>query len=102
MMRRIAYIAASALISTSALAQTYPTKPIRMIVPFPPGGGTDITARAIAQKLTEAWGQTVVADNRPGANGTIGVDVAAKAPGDGYTLAMISSSHAINVGIYSK
>jgi tripartite-type tricarboxylate transporter receptor subunit TctC len=86
----------------ASAAQNYPTKPIRMIVPFPPGGGTDITARAVAQKLTEAWGQTVVADNRPGANGTIGVDTTAKAPGDGYTLAMISSSHAINVGIYSK
>ena len=78
----------------------YPSKPIRLIVPFTPGGGTDITARAVAQKLTEAWGQTVVSDNRPGANGTIGVDTAAKAPPDGYTLTMISSSHAVNVGLY--
>ena len=85
-----------------AQAQSYPTKPIRLIVPFAPGGGTDITARAIALKLTEAWGQSVVTDNRAGANGTIGVDLAAKAPADGYTLTMISSSHSVNVSLYSK
>ena len=89
----------------SALAQpaaNYPVKPIRLIVPFAPGGGTDITARAVAQKLTESWGQTVVTDNRPGANGTIGVDITAKAVPDGYTITMISSSHAVNVGLYTK
>lgn len=80
----------------------FPTKPIRLIVPFPPGGGTDITARSVAQKLTETWGQTVVVDNRPGANGTIGVDLAAKSAPDGHTLTMISSSHAVNVGLYTK
>src|SRR5262249_13078416 len=85
-----------------AVAQTYPVKPIRLIVPFPPGGGTDMTARAVAQKLTERWGQTVVTDNRGGANGTIGVDMTAKSPADGYTLTMISSSHAANVSLYSK
>jgi tripartite-type tricarboxylate transporter receptor subunit TctC len=84
------------------MAQNFPTKPIRLIVPFPPGGGTDITARAVAQKLSDSWGQTVVADNRPGANGTIGVDIAAKSAPDGYTLTMISSSHAVNVGLYAK
>jgi tripartite-type tricarboxylate transporter receptor subunit TctC len=86
----------------TAMAQTYPTKPIRLIVPFAPGGGTDITARAIAIRLGESWGQTVVPDNRPGANGTIGVDVASKSAPDGYTLCMISSSHAVNVALYSK
>src|SRR5688572_7654759 len=86
----------------TASAQSYPTRPIRLVVPFAPGGGTDITARAIAQKLTEAWGQTVVADNRPGANGTIGVDLTAKSAPDGYTITMISSSHAVNVGLYPK
>jgi tripartite-type tricarboxylate transporter receptor subunit TctC len=86
----------------AAQAQTYPTKPIRLIVPFAPGGGTDITARAVAQKLSESWGQTVVPDNRPGANGTIGVDLAAKSAPDGYTITMISSSHAVNVGLYTK
>ncbi len=80
----------------------YPSKPIRLIVPFAPGGGTDITARGIAMKLTEAWGQTVVADNRAGANGTIAVDIATKSPPDGYTLTMISSSHSVNVSLYKK
>jgi len=83
-------------------APGYPAKPIRLIVPFAPGGGTDITARAIAQKLTELWGETVVADNRPGANGTIGVDIAVKSAPDGYTLTMISSSHSVNVSLYKK
>ena len=86
----------------AAAAPGYPEKPIRLIVPFAPGGGTDITARSIALKLTEAWGQTVVADNRAGANGTIGVDIATKSIPDGYTLTMISSSHSVNVSLYSK
>ena len=111
MLRSITYVAFASAVGAlasmwafagAAAAQTYPTRPIRMIVPFPPGGGTDITARAVGLKLTEVWGQTVVADNRPGANGTIGVDMTAKAAPDGYTLAMISSSHAVNVGLYSK
>ena len=86
----------------AATAQNYPTKPIRLIVPFAPGGGTDITARAIAAKLSESWGQTVIPDNRAGANGTIGVDIAAKSAPDGYTICQISSSHAVNVGLYTK
>jgi tripartite-type tricarboxylate transporter receptor subunit TctC len=80
----------------------YPTKPVRLIVPFAPGGGTDITARAVAVRLTEAFGQSVVVDNRPGANGTIGVDFASKAVPDGYTICMISSSHSVNVALYPK
>ena len=87
---------------TMAQAQQYPNKPIRLIVPFAPGGGTDITGRAIAMKLTDALGQTVVVDNRSGANGTIGADIAAKAPPDGYTLSMISSSHSVNPSIMKK
>lgn len=67
-------------------AQTYPTKPIRMIVPFPPGGPADLLGRLVGQKLQEAWGQPVVADNRAGAGGNIGMEAAARAPGDGYTL----------------
>jgi tripartite-type tricarboxylate transporter receptor subunit TctC len=92
-----------ALLTTGiAIAQPYPNKPIRLIVPFAPGGGTDITGRAIAMKLTEALGQTVVVDNRTGANGTIGADIAAKAPPDGHTLSMISSSHSVNPSIMKK
>jgi len=75
----------------------YPNKPIRLLCPFAAAGGVDITARAIAQQLTALWGQPVVVENRPGANGTIAVEIAAKAAPDGYTLTMISSSHSVNV-----
>jgi tripartite-type tricarboxylate transporter receptor subunit TctC len=77
-----------ALVVTVAGAQSYPTKPIRLIVGFPPGGGTDIVARMIGQKFTETWGQQVLVDNRPGATGMIGAQAIAKAPPDGYTLGM--------------
>ena len=93
--------ATTTMVQTPAAAE-FPVKPIRFIVPFPPGGGTDITARTIAQKLSERWGQQVVVDNRPGANGTIGVDIASKSAPDGYTITMISSSHAVNVSLYAK
>ena len=71
-------------------ADSYPNKPIRLLCPFAPAGGVDITARTIAQKLTEAWGQPVIVENRPGANGTIAVEIAARSQPDGYTLTMIS------------
>ena len=92
------------LIAASAAhgQQVYPNRPIRLIVPFAPGGGNDIIARAVAQKLSERWSQTVVPDNRAGANGTIGVDLTAKAAPDGYTITIISSSHAVNSGLYAK
>jgi tripartite-type tricarboxylate transporter receptor subunit TctC len=80
----------------------YPTKPVRLIAPFVPGGGTDITARAIAAKLTERWGQQVIVDNRPGAAGTIGVDLTATAIPDGYTLCLISASHSVNAATNPK
>ena len=84
--------AALMLIVCAAQAQTYPAKPVRIIVPFPPGGATDIVTRIVAQKLNEIWGQTIVVDNRGGAGGNIGAEVAAKAPPDGYTLFMPSGS----------
>jgi tripartite-type tricarboxylate transporter receptor subunit TctC len=85
-------LTAAAFFAFAAHAQTYPSKPVRIIVPFSPGGATDIVTRILAQKLTEAWGQQVVADNRAGASGNIGAELAAKAPPDGYTLFMTSGS----------
>jgi tripartite-type tricarboxylate transporter receptor subunit TctC len=84
------------------IADSYPNKPIRLLFPFAPAGGVDITARAIAQKLTEVWGQPVVVENKPGANGTIAVETAVRSAPDGYTLTMISSSHSVNVTLQSK
>ena len=78
----------------------YPVRPVRMIVPFAPGGGTDITGRIVAQKLGETWNVPVVVDNRPGAGSTLGTDIAAKAAPDGYTLVVTSMSHAINATLY--
>ena len=79
-------------IAIAAHGQTYPAKPVRIIVPFAPGGATDIVTRILAQKLTEAWGQQILVDNRAGAGGNIGAELAAKAPADGYTLFMTSGS----------
>ena len=83
-----------------AVAQTYPSKPLRMIIPFPPGGATDIGGRYVAQKLGDALGQQAIPDNRPGANGTIGLELAAKAPPDGHTLVLGQTGNlAISVGL---
>jgi tripartite-type tricarboxylate transporter receptor subunit TctC len=94
------------LLMSAAVAQTdahYPVKPIRLIIPFTPGGSTDILGRAVAQALTEAWNQQVIVDNKPGAGGTIGCEAAAKAPADGYTLLMGHiGTLAVNPGIYAK
>src|SRR5205085_8437369 len=96
-------IAPVGLAPALAQAQTYPTKPIRLVVPFPPGGSLDVVARAIGQKLTESWGQPVVIDNRPGAGGNIGADLVAKSAPDGYTiLEGALSTHAVNVSLYSN
>jgi tripartite-type tricarboxylate transporter receptor subunit TctC len=86
-----------------AIGQAYPTKPVRMIVPFPAGGATDIVGRLIAQKLSESWGHQVIVDNRGGAGGTIGSELAAKSPPDGYTILVgTSSTHAIAPSLYGK
>jgi len=105
MLREIvaASIAALWLAAASAHAQGWPAKPIRFIVPFPPGGGTDVLTRTIAPKLAEGLGQQVVVDNRPGAGGMIGVDLAAKSPPDGYTLVLSTVGPvSINPSLYAK
>jgi tripartite-type tricarboxylate transporter receptor subunit TctC len=100
---RVVAIVALALAATGAAAQTYPAKPVRFIVPFAAGGGSDLVARTVAQKITEALGQPVVVDNRAGAAGTIGAEVAAKSPPDGYTLLLGSNGPlAINPSLYAK
>lgn len=101
--RLVLALGATAALSPRAFAQQWPSKPIRIIVPFPPGQSTDILARVMADQLTRALGQQVVAENRPGAGGSIGADVAAKAPPDGYTLLMVTiSTHGIAPAIYPR
>src|SRR5215211_1755490 len=102
-----AYCAAAAVACAAftggAQAQSYPSKTVRWIVPFPPGGGTDAISRTLAQKLSEAWGQQVIADNRPGSGGTIGLAAAAKLPADGYNLVLGQLANlAIAPALYSK
>ncbi len=83
-------------------AKDYPRKPIRIVVGFTPGGGPDITARYLSQKLAESWKQQVIVDNRPGAGGTVGANLVATANPDGYTLLSVSSAHAVSPAIYAK
>jgi tripartite-type tricarboxylate transporter receptor subunit TctC len=99
---RIFAAAALTLAATVAAAQPYPNKPIRLIVPFPAGGTTDILARTVGQRLTLAWGQPVVIENRPGAGATIGADYVAKAHPDGYTLLMAAVHHTIAANYYKN
>ena len=94
-------IFATALAATS-FAQDYPLKPVRIIVAYTPGGGTDLVGRVLAKKLGESWGQQVIVENRPGAGGNIGTDAIAKAPPDGYTLGVAPSTHAIVPNLYAK
>jgi len=105
--RHLAHIvcamSAAAIGLPACAAETYPTRPIRLIVPYAPGGGNDTMARAIGAKLTEAWGQQVIVDNRPGANGLIACEITARAAPDGYTLLMANiATHAISPALYKK
>jgi tripartite-type tricarboxylate transporter receptor subunit TctC len=103
--RRFAALIAAALLSASlpAQAQTWPTKPVRIVVPFPPGGTTDIVARAIGVELQRMWQHAVVIENRPGAGGNIGADLVAKSAPDGYTLLMGTvGTHAINAALFAQ
>lgn len=93
---------AFALVAGLAQAQDWPSKPIRMIVPYPPGGGTDVVARIVNEKLSPELGQPLVIDNKGGAGGSVGTELAAKAPSDGYTVLMTLSSHTINPKLYTK
>ena len=86
-------IIAAFSMASAALAQAYPTKPIRMIAPFPPGGGTDILSRLLAVPLAQTFGQPVIVDNRPGAGGAVGAETAARAEPDGHTLTLVSASY---------
>jgi tripartite-type tricarboxylate transporter receptor subunit TctC len=97
-----AAIVAACSISAVASAQDYPSKPVRIVVPFPAGGGTDILCRALGQKLAEQWKQPIIVDNRPGGGANIGAEHAARSPADGYTLFMASTIHSINVSLYPK
>src|SRR6195256_5359591 len=97
----LAPIAAAMLgASPAAIAQQYPTNPVRIIVPFAPGGGSDFIARFVAQRLTEALGKQVIVENKPGAGGVLGIEQGIKAAPDGYTLTLIASSYTVNPSVY--
>jgi tripartite-type tricarboxylate transporter receptor subunit TctC len=95
-------LAALLLLPCLALAQAYPARPVRIIVPYPPGGATDVMARIVAQKLTESWPHSAVVENKPGASGTVGSEIVAKSPADGYTLLLQGTQHAINLSLYKQ
>ncbi|HKU70152.1 MAG TPA: tripartite tricarboxylate transporter substrate-binding protein, partial [Burkholderiales bacterium] len=102
MARGIVCLGAALVACSSAYAADYPERPVRIIVPFPAGSGTDMLARFIGTKLVDRLGKPVVVDNRPGANGIIATDLTAHAAPDGYTLQFMSVSHTMNAAVYSK
>jgi tripartite-type tricarboxylate transporter receptor subunit TctC len=95
-------IAATTMVPAAHAADTYPSRPIRLIVPYPPGGGTDIVGRVLGEKLSASLGQPIIVDNRGGAGGVLGTEIVAKAVPDGYTLLLVPTSHVINPSIYAK
>ena len=99
---RVAALLLLAAAAVSASAQEFPVKPVRWIVPYAPGGSSDILARLIGQKIAESWGRAVIVDNRPGAAGNIGTEVVAHAAPDGYTLLLVASTFAMNPSVYPK
>jgi len=98
----IAFILCCAFATAVANAQQYPVKPVRMLIPWPPGGANDVVGRIVAQRLTEQLGQQVIVENRGGASGTIGADLVAKGPADGYTIMVHSATHVANPHLYKK
>ncbi len=101
-MKRLFVFVALALLASAASAQSYPSKPVRVVIPWPPGGSNDVVGRIVTQKVGENLGQQFIVDNRAGAAGSIGADVVAKAPPDGYTLMVHSTSHVGNAHLYKK
>jgi tripartite-type tricarboxylate transporter receptor subunit TctC len=101
-MARVGCFIAFSMWAAAGFAQDYPARPIRMVAPFAPGGGSDILARVVGQKMTERYGHPVLIDNRTGAGGNIGAEIVAKAPPDGYTLLMGGVPHAISMSLYKK
>jgi tripartite-type tricarboxylate transporter receptor subunit TctC len=94
-------VAATVALTPAAVAQPFPSKPVKLVIPFPPGGSLDNVGRLLAQKISESWGQQVVIENKPGAGGNIGADAVAKSPADGYTVVMGAlSTHAVNPSLY--
>ncbi len=96
------FLAALLLLPCLAFAQSYPARPVRIIVPYPPGGATDVMARTVAQKLNETWQHPLVVENKPGASGTVGSEIVAKSAPDGYTLLLQGTQHAINLSLYKQ
>src|SRR5207237_5945370 len=99
------FISAVSLLGLSGVASAqdaFPSKPVHLLVPFPPGGAVDIVGRTLGDELSKRWGQSVIIENRPGAGGAIATQAAAKAPADGYTLIVVATGHAINPHLYDK
>src|SRR5437773_11415793 len=99
-MVKLILIAVLVIAASAVCAQQYPTKPVRIVVPFAPGGGSDFIARFMAQRLTAGLGHQVIVENKPGAGGILGIEAGIKSPPDGYTLTLIASSYTVNPSVY--